>query len=159
MGESWFTCDNCDEAGSDYHAHQFCENGHDFCFRCVEDVNFDARKPLEVKFKLENPDAEEDDIDEWVEEALCDGLPEELCPVCEYVRYKKKREADKQEELKNWVAVPVELFKELALAFYQLKDVASTDTGNFPTNPKGFEADIDELVENCHSSLLKLLEE
>lgn len=156
MGESWFTCDNCDEAGSDYRAHQFCENGHDFCFRCVDDVNFDARKPLEVKFKLENPDAEEDVIDEWVEEALCDGLPEELCPVCESVRYRKQREAEKQEELKNWVAVPVELFKEMAIAFYRQDDIAN---GYFPTDPTSLESSANGLADNFHSSLLKLLEE
>lgn len=156
MGQSWFTCDNCDEAGSDYHAHQFCENGHDFCFRCVDDVNFDARKPLEVKFKLENPDAEEDDIDEWVEEALCDGLPEEFCPVCEYVRYRKQREADKQEELKNWVAVPVSTFKELYLAFYKSKNEGYPLDSNDITRQ---ELDCEAQVSVFHEALLKLLEE
>lgn len=156
MGESWFTCDNCDEAGSDYRAHQFCENGHDFCFRCVDDVNFDARKPLEVKFKLENPDAEEDDIDEWVEEALCDGLPEELCPVCESVRYRKQREADKQEEIKNWVAVPVSTFKELYLAFYKSKNEGYPLDSHDITRQ---ELDCEAQVSVFHEALLKLIEE
>lgn len=159
MGESWSTCDYCGDAGSDYRDNQRCENGHWFCCDCVDTVNEYAEEELTAEYKGKFPSESKLEIAERVSEALQCGLSAKSCPECENVRYRKQREAEKQEELKNWVAVPVELFKELALAFYQLKDVASTDTGNFPTNPKGFEADIEELVENCHSSLLKLLEE
>ena len=152
MGESWFTCDYCGNAGSDYSDDQRCENGHWFCCDCVDTVNEYAEEELTAEYKGKFPSESKLEIAERVSEALQCGLSTKSCPECEDERYRKQREADKQEELKSWVAVPVKNFKVLTQAFYRQE-------GKLPSDPASIESLMNDLVENYHNALLKLLEE
>lgn len=155
MGESWSTCDYCGDAGSDYRDNQRCENGHWFCCDCVDTVNEYAEEELTAEYKGKFPSESKLEIAERVSEALQCGLSAKSCPECEYEQYRKKRESDKQEELKNWVAVPVSTFKELYLAFYKSKNEGYPLDSHDITRQ---ELDCEAQVSVFHEALLKLLE-